>query len=48
VIVTVAIGAGAKASIEASIANLGSNVIVILPGSTNAGGVNAGIARRQR
>ncbi len=43
VIVTVAIGAGAKASIEASIANLGSNVIVILPGSTNAGGVNAGI-----
>ncbi len=43
VIVTVAIGAGARASIEARIAGLGSNVIVILPGSTNTGGVNVGI-----
>jgi len=43
VIVTVAIGNGARASIEASIANLGSNVVVILPGSTNTGGVNVGI-----
>ena len=43
VIVTVAIGSGARASIEASIANLGSNVVVILPGSTSTGGVNVGI-----
>ena len=43
VIVTVAIGSGARASLEASIANLGSNVVVILPGSTSTGGVNVGI-----
>jgi len=43
VIVTVAIGTGARSSIEASIAGLGSNLIVILPGSTSTGGVNVGI-----
>jgi putative ABC transport system permease protein len=43
VIVTVAIGAGARASIQATIAGLGSNLVVILPGSTNTGGVNVGI-----
>ncbi len=43
VIVTVAIGAGARSSVEASIASLGSNMIVILPGSTFTGGVNVGI-----
>jgi putative ABC transport system permease protein len=43
VIVTVAIGAGARTSVEASIASLGSNMIVILPGSTFTGGVNVGI-----
>jgi putative ABC transport system permease protein len=43
VIVTVAIGAGARASIDQQVANLGTNVVIILPGSTNTGGVNAGI-----
>jgi len=43
VIVTVAIGAGARSNIEATIANLGSNLVIILPGSTNTGGVNVGI-----
>ncbi|HVN68254.1 MAG TPA: ABC transporter permease [Candidatus Binatia bacterium] len=43
VIVTVAIGTGARGSIEASIAGLGSNVIVILPGSMTTNGANVGI-----
>jgi putative ABC transport system permease protein len=43
VIVTVAIGAGARTSIEATIGSLGSNLVVILPGSTTSGGVNVGI-----
>jgi putative ABC transport system permease protein len=43
VIVTVAIGAGARSNIEATISNLGSNLVVILPGSMTSGGVNVGI-----
>jgi len=43
VIVTVAIGTGARGSIEASIAGLGSNVIVILPGSLTQNGANVGL-----
>ena len=43
VIVTVAIGAGARSNIEATISSLGSNLVVILPGSTTTGGVNAGV-----
>ena len=43
VIVTVAIGAGARSNIEATIAGLGSNLVVVLPGSTTMGGVNAGV-----
>jgi putative ABC transport system permease protein len=43
VIVTVAIGAGARSSVESSIASLGSNMIVILPGSSFTGGVNIGM-----
>ncbi len=43
VIVTVAIGSGARTSIEATIGSLGSNLVIILPGSTTAGGVNVGI-----
>ena len=42
VIAMVAIGEGAKATIRAQIANLGTNVLVILPGSSNQGGVRAG------
>ncbi|MGC1380855.1 MAG: ABC transporter permease [Candidatus Baltobacteraceae bacterium] len=43
VIVTVAIGTGARTSIEASISGLGSNVIVILPGSMTTSGANVGL-----
>ncbi len=43
VIVTVAIGTGARTSIEATISSLGSNLVIILPGSTTTGGVNVGI-----
>lgn len=43
VIVTVAIGAGARSNIEATIASLGSNLVIILPGNTTTGGVNAGV-----
>jgi putative ABC transport system permease protein len=43
VIVTVAIGTGARTSIESSISGLGSNVIVILPGSLTTNGANVGI-----
>jgi putative ABC transport system permease protein len=42
VIVTVAIGAGARSSVQAQIENLGSNVVVILPGSLNQSGVRTG------
>jgi putative ABC transport system permease protein len=43
VIVTVAIGAGARASVQAQIANLGSNMIIVIPGSTSTQGANAGL-----
>jgi putative ABC transport system permease protein len=43
VIVTVAIGTGARSNIEATISSLGSNLVVILPGNTTTGGVNAGV-----
>jgi putative ABC transport system permease protein len=42
VIAMVAIGEGAKATIRAQIASLGTNVLVILPGSANQGGVRFG------
>ena len=42
VIITVAIGSGARASISAQIDALGSNLIVVLPGSLNQGGVRTG------
>ena len=37
VIAMMAIGAGAKARIEAAFASMGTNLLVILPGSTTAG-----------
>ncbi len=43
VIVTVSIGAGARASIDRQIANLGSNVVIIIPGSTVSQGANVGL-----
>jgi putative ABC transport system permease protein len=42
VIAMVAIGEGAKARVEASFASMGSNLLVVLPGSTTAGGQRGG------
>jgi putative ABC transport system permease protein len=42
VIVTVAIGAGARASVQKSISSLGSNLIVVQPGSITTGGARSG------
>ena len=42
VIAMVAIGEGAKAQVEASFASMGSNLLVVLPGSTSAGGQRGG------
>ncbi len=42
VIAMVAIGEGAKAQVEASFASMGSNLLIVLPGSTTAGGQHGG------
>ena len=42
VITMVAVGDGAKSSVEAQINSLGSNLLVVLPGATTANGVRAG------
>jgi putative ABC transport system permease protein len=42
VIAMVAIGEGAKSTIRAQIASLGTNVLIVLPGSNSAGGVRGG------
>ena len=42
VIAMVAIGEGAKAQVEASFASMGSNLLVVLPGSTQSGGARGG------
>ena len=42
VIAMVAIGEGAKAQVEAQFAAMGSNLLVVLPGSTSAGGMRGG------
>ena len=42
IIAMVAIGEGAKESVEASFASMGSNLLVVLPGSTSAGGQRGG------
>jgi putative ABC transport system permease protein len=42
VIAMVAIGEGAKARVEASFASMGSNLLIVLPGSTSAGGARGG------
>jgi putative ABC transport system permease protein len=42
VIAMVAVGQGAQASVDAQISSLGSNVLMIFPGSTSRGGVFAG------
>ena len=43
VIALVGIGGGASAQIEARIASLGTNLIMVLPGSSRSGGVNSGL-----
>src|ERR671939_1663361 len=42
VIVMVAIGHGARAQIQAQINSLGTNMLVVTPGSTGQGGVSQG------
>ena len=46
VIVMIAIGAGAQARVEEQIKSLGSNLIMLLPGSVTAGGVRMGAGSR--
>jgi len=48
VIVMVAVGQGAQSQIEAQIKSLGTNLIIILPGSTAQGGVSQGAATFNR
>jgi putative ABC transport system permease protein len=42
VIAMMAIGAGARAQVEAAFAAMGTNLLIVLPGSTSAGGVSGG------
>ena len=42
VIAMMAIGSGAKAQVEAAFAAMGTDLLVVLPGSTSAGGVHGG------
>ena len=42
VIATMAVGAGAEFNIQQQIASLGTNVLLVFPGSTNQGGVRTG------
>jgi putative ABC transport system permease protein len=48
VIVMVAVGYGAQASIEKQIGALGTNMIMVMPGASTAGGVNQGAATFNR
>ena len=43
VITMVAVGDGARSSVEAQINSLGTNLLVVLPGATTANGVRAGL-----
>jgi len=42
VIATVAIGEGARSAVEEAFASMGTNLLVVLPGTTNAGGARGG------
>jgi putative ABC transport system permease protein len=42
VIAMVSIGEGAKATVQAQVASMGTNVIIVLPGATTVGGVRGG------
>src|SRR6476620_8972301 len=43
VVAMVSLGQGATASVQAEIASLGTNVLIIVPGATTVGGVRGGI-----
>jgi putative ABC transport system permease protein len=47
VITMIAVGGGAQARVEAQIRSLGSNVMIILPGSSNAAGLRLGAGAAQ-
>ncbi|HEY5094725.1 MAG TPA: ABC transporter permease [Candidatus Eremiobacteraceae bacterium] len=47
VITSMAIGSGAQAAVQAQLARLGSNLIVVVPGSSITGGVQLGAGARQ-
>jgi putative ABC transport system permease protein len=47
VIATVAVGAGARQLVLAQIQSLGSNLLLVVPGSVNVGGVRLGAGGRQ-
>src|SRR5580692_1047478 len=42
VIAMMAIGAGAKSQVEAAFAAMGTNLLIVLPGSSTSGGVRGG------
>ncbi len=42
VIAMVSVGAGASAAVQAQIQNLGTNIVMVVPGATTVGGVRAG------
>jgi putative ABC transport system permease protein len=42
VIATVAMGEGARARVEAAFSSLGTNLLIVMPGSTSTGGVRGG------
>jgi putative ABC transport system permease protein len=42
VIIMVAVGQGARSQIQSQIANLGTNMIVVVPGASTQGGVSQG------
>ena len=48
VIAMLAIGGGAQERVREQLKNLGSNLMLIFPGSTTASGVRLGPARRRR
>jgi len=47
VITSMAIGNGARAAVAAQLARLGSNLVIVVPGSITTGGVNLGAGARQ-
>src|SRR5450755_2473507 len=47
VITSMAIGSGAQEAVQAQLARLGSNLIVVVPGSVVSGGVQLGSGARQ-